>query len=89
MASLCRARGAELVVIGYPFHSELLETVFRRVCEQEQLSFIDIAKTFEVLQQDHARSDFFIPDGHCNDRGYAVMADRIAPALSERLRDRR
>ncbi|MSR47913.1 MAG: hypothetical protein EXS13_12770 [Planctomycetes bacterium] len=77
----CRSHGAEPVILSYPFVSAELRPVQKAVAEEVNCRFVDLAPHFEKLLIGRPRSDYFVPDNHCNDAGYAVVAELVEAAL--------
>lgn len=75
--ALCRKYNARPIIQNYPV-APLVNYVYRKFAEQHDISLVDHQSTF----QSHVRgsklsSDYFVPDGHPNARGYGLMADNI------------
>ncbi|MEM7200317.1 MAG: GDSL-type esterase/lipase family protein [Planctomycetota bacterium] len=81
----CRAVGTEAVLLSYPNAAPRLERSIRRVATTTGSDWIDMAARFAARIDGQPRDQFFIPDGHCNDRGYGVMAAIVADDAAARL----
>lgn len=81
----CRRAGAAIVLASYPFQYGDVDEAMRRVGAEANVPWINVHAEFERRLQGRPRSDLFVPDGHCNDRGYALMAQIISHDLRERM----
>jgi len=79
--ALCRSRGATPLLLSYPFRDRQQHPVFARFSADDELRRVSLHVEFERLLQDHAREEYFVADGHCNDAGYDVIARLVADAL--------
>ena len=84
--AVCRARGAELVVLTYPADLGDLELGLRAVAASDAIPLIDCEADFDLALRTVAREDLFVADGHCTDRGYARIARLVAIDARARLR---
>ncbi|HKB16010.1 MAG TPA: GDSL-type esterase/lipase family protein [Planctomycetota bacterium] len=82
--SLCSAEGAEGVLLTYPLSQPVVESVVREISESTGCVWLDLRPEFERLLQTRKPSELFIPDGHCNDAGYGVMAGVVAADVLRR-----
>ncbi|MCR9244443.1 MAG: GDSL-type esterase/lipase family protein [bacterium] len=83
--ALAREAGAELVLIGYPRHLQDVEAAQRAAAEQLGVRHISVYPAFDEALRTRQRHELFIPDGHCNDAGYAIVARVVAGAVAEAL----
>lgn len=77
----CRNHGAEPLLLNYPFHKDALARAQRRAAQETGTPLVDVTACFDRLLAEHAWEEFFVPDGHCNDRGYRSIAEEVARAL--------
>jgi hypothetical protein len=84
LVAFCRSHGAEPIVLGYPFHTDTTDRIQRDVAAELHATFVPLAPKFDELLRGRDRSELFVADGHCNDAGYAVMAQEVAAALRTR-----
>lgn len=82
MIAACRARGVRPVLGTYPFEHPELHAVVLELARRHALSVAATAGRFPT--DPAARAACFVADGHCNDAGYALMAEAFADAI---LRD--
>ncbi|MFH0985840.1 MAG: hypothetical protein V1882_09965 [Candidatus Omnitrophota bacterium] len=72
-----QASGAVVVLQNYPVgipENDLL----RRIAERDSLLFVDHFAIFEKkMREGVPREKLFIPDNHCNDAGYGLMAENV------------
>jgi len=54
------------------------------IAKDHNIAFVDNCRIFqEILDRGAKRDDFFVPDGHCNAKGYEVMAMNIFNKIKE------
>ncbi len=87
IARLCRQRGIKLLIMTYP-RGEVYEynvnTIIKQIAREEPLDMVDNEKVFRrLLSTGYKVEDLFVPDTHCNARGYAVIAENIYGKLIE------
>ncbi|MGA1607790.1 MAG: GDSL-type esterase/lipase family protein [Planctomycetota bacterium] len=82
-----QTHGAKVVVLSYPFHQPEVEDTQRAFAAQHGLPFLAIRERFGHELTTLERADLFVADGHCNDRGYGIMAEEVANVLVPMLRD--
>lgn len=79
MIATCRDRGVRPVLGTYPFEDPELHAVVLEVARRHALP---VAATAGRFPTDPAqRAACFVADGHCNDAGYALMAEAFADAV--------
>ncbi len=83
---LCREQGTALVLLGYPFLHPDLERIQREVAAQLGVPFVPVRERFDVELQTRAREELFVPNGHCSDAGYRLLAELAADAVAPLLR---
>jgi hypothetical protein len=77
IAGTCSTRGVEVLLVSYPFHSTLIEEAAERIAERTGSAFVKAAPEFDRALADRPRSVLFAGDGHCNDAGYALLAELV------------
>jgi hypothetical protein len=75
-ARLCRAHGAQLVVLTYP-EAIGLDATTRRIAAAGHAELIDLAPRFRTALETRRVDELFVLDGHCNDAGYALIAEAV------------
>lgn len=74
---ICREKQIRIVLQNYPQEWEFLSPS-REFAEKHGALFVDNRKAFnEMWERGERREDYFVPDGHCNDLGYSVVAKNI------------
>lgn len=86
IGELCRTRGIHLVVLGYPFPHARLEAVQRATAESLGVPFVAVRERFDAELAKHAWDELFVKNGHCNDAGYAIVAELAAGPVADALR---
>jgi lysophospholipase L1-like esterase len=85
IAVTVRNAGAEPVFLDYPFWNES-GVVLRDVADELGVAFVDMRRLFTLRRGDVPESALCAADGHCNDAGYAIVAEIVAETLVPRLR---
>ncbi|MCI0589467.1 MAG: GDSL-type esterase/lipase family protein [Planctomycetes bacterium] len=81
----CRARGGQVVLVGYPLPNPVVDRAAQRAASEAGAGWLSVSEEFNRLLRSTSRDDLFIPDGHCTDRGYGVIARRVAEDARRRL----
>lgn len=87
IASMARSRGTQPVLLSYPFHNPDLESVLEATALRLSIPFVNPRLAFEKELASCQWSDLFVSDGHCSDRGYALLAREAAAVLAPLLRN--
>ncbi|MBK8979685.1 MAG: SGNH/GDSL hydrolase family protein [Planctomycetes bacterium] len=82
IVGLGRAAGARVVLLGYPFAMPRHEDVVAALAAELRVPFVSMHARFERELATTAWSDWFVDEIHCTDRGYALMAELVAPFVS-------
>jgi tetratricopeptide (TPR) repeat protein len=85
MHGVAKARGVVMVVVGYPFALPGVEMAQRAAARAAGLPFVPTREAFARELANGKPEDLFAPDGHCNDRGYHLLAGLVAAAIAEPL----
>ncbi len=83
VAALVQAAGARLVLLDYPLRLPVVEEIVDRVAGAHGAERVRLGSVFEELLRERQRDELFVPDGHCNDAGYEVIADQVAAVLRQ------
>jgi len=78
-----RSSGAEALFLTYPrpkIKPSIVE-VQKRSARRHAAHLVDLSVTFEALLKKNSKEAFFIPDWHCNDAGYRIVAELVAEGL--------
>lgn len=81
MGHLAAARGVRVVVLSYPFFQPDVEAVQREVAQALGAPFVPVRERFDRELRTRDRGELFARDGHCNDAGYAIVAEMAAAAV--------
>ena len=87
-AELCRSHGAKLFLANFPDQPGYsdLNTQLKMLAAQLGAPLIDNAAMFARLRAARPEgfdAKYFVSDGHCNDAGYALMAENAYSVLAE------
>ena len=50
----------------------------RALAESSGVTRVDLTPEFTRRQSEQPGAEYFVPDGHCNDAGYGVVAQLVA-----------
>jgi len=81
----CRALGSEPVLVSYPWPDAFGESVARSLAEELGVAWVAVHEAFSGARSAEPDIELFVRDGHCNDRGYDLMAEAVAHAVEARL----
>lgn len=81
----CKERGVSVLLLTYPLPVADVEAVQAEVARSLQVPLVRCLPTFEAQLQQKKRSDLYIPDGHCTDAGYGLMAQLVADPVRQIL----
>jgi tetratricopeptide (TPR) repeat protein len=86
MLKLCQQRNITLVLMDYPrgiiIHSGLRSQILKRTAARNELMFVDNVSLFKNLPN---QESYFMPDGHCNSKGYGVIAQNAYAVIKPLL----
>ncbi len=76
---ICQSQGIKIILHNYPINWWAnIHLKLEKIARKYSIPFVDNERAFEVLWlRRQRREDYFIPDGHCNEKGYAIMAKNI------------
>jgi lysophospholipase L1-like esterase/tetratricopeptide (TPR) repeat protein len=80
----CRARGAVPIVLTYPMAHKV--EALQRGAGQLGVDVVDVRARFDRELLSRSRDELFVVDGHCNDAGYAIVAELVAEVVRKHLR---
>ena len=86
MIERCTAHGAQPVLLTYPFPILDVEAVQVELARTTEAELVAIRERFQSELRRRSREELLIPDGHCNDAGYALMG-RMAAEMARKLLD--
>ncbi len=79
IASTAKGINIKLVFSSYP---EYITPQMYEISQKFGITFIDMRTVFKNLLVSERREAYFVPDNHCNAKGYRVMAEVIAERIS-------
>ncbi|MGE0142751.1 MAG: GDSL-type esterase/lipase family protein [Planctomycetota bacterium] len=83
IVAVSRAAGAEPILLDYPLDRPDVLEVVDRVASESNVPRIRLGAHFQRIVAPRSRSDWYIADGHCNDRGYVEMGRMVAEFLAD------
>ena len=89
---LCEAASAQPVLLNYPdlaFAKPDAQQALRRTAKRLGVDFLDVSGQFAELANMASPGEYagyFIADGHCNSRGYALIGELVASHTIAALR---
>lgn len=84
LVARCRAAGAEPVFGTYPYRGGWYQAAAEELAAELEVLRVDVAAAFDDALRADPGLDLFVPDRHCNDAGYALMAEAFARVLRDR-----
>lgn len=78
------AAGATPLVLSYPFCPGDVSAIQSQVASTQGARWIDVCSRFERELETRPWHELFVPDGHCTEAGYAIIAELVAEAILER-----
>lgn len=87
LGDLAARHGTKVVILNYPFWQESVMACQQDVAESLGAEVALVHDRFAEVLKTKNRTELFVQDGHCNDGGYALIADVVAPLVIECLRD--
>ena len=73
--------GTKVVFLTYPRRiADVHETIVRSATAAECL-LVDMTQRFETFMKGGSYSEYFIPDGHPNDKGYKIYGRSVFDAI--------
>jgi len=78
--NIAKNNKARMVLLGYPEEEGLREMI----AEKNKVEYVDNRAVFEELSRrpGYKREQYFAEDGHCNARGYGMMAANVYKSLT-------
>lgn len=80
---ICAKNNARLLVLSYPEKNSgdqrEVSQLLQAIALHHKIPFVDIFSEFEQLGSN--KMSYFSADTHCNERGYALIAERVYTAL--------
>jgi hypothetical protein len=84
--ALAAKRGAQMVLLTYPFHHKSVEPAQEEAADMLGVPLVRVRSRFDRELKAVERDTLFVADGHCNDQGYAIMAEEVAKVVATLLR---
>lgn len=86
IVAACRRAGAEPILLSYPKSMPDVEAILAAFARREGVPILRVRESFDDALRTLTYRDLFVLDGHCNDRGYALLAEQVAADAAARLR---
>ncbi len=83
---LAAKQGTQMVLLTYPFNHVAVEQAQEDAANILGIPLVRIRPRFDRELKDVDRDVLFVADGHCSDRGYAIMAEEVAKVVAPLLR---
>ena len=78
-----KSQGVTLILNTYPLNDLSLYDVFQKISNKLNILLVDNFKVFKEIEKTGNQGDFFVPDGHCNAKGYGIIAENTYKTLVE------
>jgi len=82
MCDAAKQRKLKILFLSYPL--SIYQRVVKTV-EDENIPFIDFRQSFVCRINSNNYKDYFLADGHCTEKGYKIMADKIFEIISPEI----
>lgn len=82
----CRSAGARPILLTYPLEQSDLAAVHAHVAGAHSVPLVHMLPAFRAELARAPGRDLYIADRHCNDAGYALMAQVLADVVAEQFR---
>jgi tetratricopeptide (TPR) repeat protein len=81
---ICKEHNIEVMFLNYPFGFDPASIALQRIAAKNSIPFVDNRRVFDELwEKGGKREDYSVSDGHCNAKGYGVMARNIYEKIRE------
>lgn len=84
---IIRSKNIKIILQNYPEFSQkfkIYNNTLRQITIQLKIPFIDNEKIFqEIMIEGEKPDDYFVADGHCNSKGYRIMASNVYKKIFE------
>jgi len=80
---IAKSKGVTLILQTYPHDNYLLYDVFLKISNKFNIQLVDNIMVFKEILKHSSVEDFFVPDGHCNDKGYRIISEDVYNTLVE------
>lgn len=78
---VARRKGVVIILQTYPHVGLSLCGVYQDISSKFNVPLIDNFAVFKEMEKHGNINDFFVPDKHCNDKGYRIIAENIYDTL--------
>ena len=78
-----KARDNEVKVILQVYPGGDNAHIVRKISKQYNVPLVDNEKVFQEKLKSAKIEDYFVADGHCNEKGYGIIADNVYSVLVE------
>ena len=85
LSQLAASNGAKVVILNYPFYQSKVQESQDETAVAIGADVAAVSDRFKSELTSCEREDLFVPDGHCNDGGYALMAEVVAALVMKHL----
>jgi lysophospholipase L1-like esterase len=86
VVALCEQRGIGVTLLGYPHEVLGHDAIIGKAAASSGADLLQIRSEFDGQLETRKREELFVSDGHCNDRGYGIVARLVADKLLARRR---
>lgn len=86
-----KSHGVTFILNTYPLDDLTLYDVFKEISNKLNIPLVDNFKVFKEIEKSGNIKDFLVPNGHCNAKGYGLIAENTYKILvgNKLLSDRR
>jgi len=80
---ICKVNKVPIILQNYPENYGFLD-VLKAVAQRNNIPFVDNDQTFkQMFSKVYRRNDYFVPNNHCNQKGYGIIAKNIYNKIIE------
>jgi len=90
IVKIIQSRNIKIILQNYPastkFHAGKIDGILKNVAVRFNIPFVNnnwMFKKMIAAQGAKIDTEYFVPDGHCNGRGYKVMATNVYNKIIE------
>lgn len=87
LGDLAAKSGTKVIVLTYPFYQKEVDALQLKTAAAIGADLAHVRERFAAELKTRDRTDLFVSDGHCNDAGYALMAEIVAPLVVKALEE--
>jgi len=91
IVKIIQSKNIRIILQNYPvstkFQAGAIDDILRNVAMRFNIPFVDNNNLFKKIiaaEGEKVDEEYFVPDGHCNSRGYKIMANNVYNKIVEK-----